>query len=339
MAVGDAVIARKDSPLGDRLKKIVFLDRDTLSMGTHLRPLSFRHEMKAYPSTRDDEISGRIAEADIVITNKVPLKAEVLDHAKRLTIVAVAATGTDAIDIAECEKRGILVTNIRDYAVNTVPEHTLALILALRRRIVAYHNANVRGRWSEARQFCYFDFPIRDLVGSTIGIVGDGNLGRAVAKLAGALGLNILFSDYKGSSGMGPLYTPFDEVMRRSDIITLHCPLMATTRNLIGKREFSLMERRPLLINTARGGLVDETALADALIAGTIGGAAFDVVTQEPPAKSHPFAQLMERSDFILTPHVAWASEEAMQSLADQLIDNIEAAVAGAPRNVITAGA
>ena len=193
----------------------------------------------------------------------------------------------------------------------------------------------VRGRWQEAAQFCFFDHPIGDLADTTLGIIGDGVLGKAVAEIAKAFRMRVLFSDYKGTVGMGPLYTPFKEVLRQSDVITLHTPLMPSTRNMIGAEEFRLMERKPLLINTARGGLVDEQALADALRSGQIAGAGFDVTTVEPPPSDHPLMQLLAQPNFILTPHVAWASRQAIQGLANQLVDNIEAFQRGAPRNVV----
>jgi len=292
--------------------------------------------MEVFAKTAPAEVAERIRDAEIVITNKAPLRREVIAGARNLRLVAVAATGTDVVDVQACAERGVTVSNIRNYAVHTVPEHTFALIFALRRSIAAYRDAVIRGRWQEAGQFCFFDFPIRDLAGSTLGIIGDGALGRAVADLGRAFGMRILFSAYKGVSGMGPLYTPFDEVMRISDVITLHLPLMPSTQNLISEREFALMERRPLLINTARGGLVDEQALATALDQGQISGAGFDVVTEEPPPPDHPLIRLAGRPNVILTPHVAWASQEAIQSLADQLIDNIEAFWSGAPRNVVS---
>jgi glycerate dehydrogenase len=191
------------------------------------------------------------------------------------------------------------------------------------------------GAWQKARQFCYFDYPIRDLAGSTLGIIGDGVLGRAVADIGKALGMRVLFSTYKGVEGMGPLYTPFEEVLRVSDVITLHCPLMPSTSNMIAAPEFALMERKPLLINTARGGLVDEAALAAALANGQIAGAGFDVATTEPPPQDHPFMKLLECPNFILTPHVACASREAIQGLADQLMENIELFWRGTPRHVL----
>jgi glycerate dehydrogenase len=315
--------------------RIVFLDRETLSPETTIRRPDFPAEMVEHDSTAPEQVAERIAEADIVITNKVPLTAEVLEAAPRLKLIAVAATGYDRIDLEACRARDITVANIRAYAGNTVPEHTFALMLALQRSIVPYRRSVIEGRWEDAGQFCYFDYPIADLSGKRLGIVGDGLLGRSVGKIAEAFGMEVLFSSYKGVEGMGPLYTPFEEVMRSSDIITLHCPLMPSTKNLISDAEFAMMERRPLLLNTARGGLVDEAALERALEAGQISGAGFDVATQEPPGESHVMRRIATRDNVILTPHVAWASREAIQALADQLIDNIEAFMRGTPQNAV----
>jgi glycerate dehydrogenase len=316
---------------------VIFLDRATLPAGIVLRTLDFPHEWRVHDATRAEDVAARIAEADIVVTNKAPVRGDALDSAPHLRMIAVAATGYDNVDLAACARRNIVVSNVRNYAVNTVPEHTFALILALRRSIGAYHASVAAGAWQRSGQFCYFDYPIRDLAGATLGVIGDGVLGQAVATLGRAFGMRILFSAYKGVAGMGPLYTPFEEVLRESDVITLHCPLMPATHNMIGAPEFALMARRPLVINTARGGLVDEAALSAALTGGAIAGAAFDVVTREPPAADHPFMALLGRPDFILTPHVAWASLEAIQGLADQLIENIELFWRGHPRNVVSA--
>jgi glycerate dehydrogenase len=319
----------------DRPARIVFLDRNTLSPQTRVRAPSFPHDLVVHDRTAAEQVAERIADADIVITNKAPVREAALASAPHLRLVAVAATGTDVVDVKACAARGIVVSNIRNYAVNTVPEHTFALILALRRSILSYRQSVVDGRWQEAAQFCYFDFPIRDLAGSTLGIIGDGALGKSVADLGRAFGMKTLYSAYKGTEGMGPLYTPFEELLRISDVITLHCPLMPSTRNMIAAPEFELMEKKPLLINTARGGLVDEQALFDALRAGQIAGAGFDVVTTEPPPPDHLLMRLLDLPNFILTPHVAWASDEAVQGLTDQLIDNVEAFWAGTPRNVV----
>ena len=314
---------------------IVFLDRDTISPDTTLRAPAFAHTWTQHDRTTAEQAAARIADADIVIVNKVTLSAETLTQAPKLKLIAVAATGTDNIDLAACQQRGILVSNVHNYAVHTVPEHTFALIFALRRSICAYRDAVKAGRWQEAAQFCFFDYPIRDLASSTLGVMGDGVLGQAVATIGRALGMRVLFSAHKSRTGQGSLYTPFEDVLRQADVLTLHCPLNASTRNMIGAAEFVQMVRKPLLINTGRGGLVDETAVGPALQAGHISGAAFDVTSVEPPPMNHPFMALLERPDFILTPHVAWASAEAIQALADQLIDNIEAFVRGAPVNAV----
>lgn len=326
--------------------RLVFLDRGTLSPETRLRAPAFAHEIVVHDRTAPDQVAERIAGAGIVITNKVRIGADALDAAPGLQLIAVAATGTDVIDLAACAARGVTVCNIRDYARHTVPEHTFALIFALRRSLLAYADAVRAGRWQAAGQFCFFDHPIRDLAGSRLGIIGDGALGRAVGRIGAALGLDVVFAAHKSRSvaglrGMGPLYTDFDTVLETADILTLHAPLIEAgpqgpgTRNMIGWPEFARMARRPLLINTARGGLVDETALVEALEAGQISGAGFDVATAEPPAPDHPLMRIAHRPDVIITPHIAWAAEEAIQTLADQLIDLIEAFMAGLPRNVV----
>lgn len=317
--------------------RIVFLDRETISPQTVLRPASFVHELAVYPRTRPEETAGRIADADIIITNKVRVGREALAGAPNVRMIAVAATGTDVIDLGACAERGIVVSNIRGYAVNTVPEHTFALIFALRRSIVAYRDSVKAGRWQEAGQFCYFDYPIRDLAGSTLGLVGHGVLGQAVAAIGRALGMTVVFAARKGAARVEAPYAPFEQVIAQSDVISLHCPLNDQTRGLIGDAEFALMERRPLLVNTARGGLVDEEALERALRSGQLGGAGVDVATPEPPAADSILMRLLDLPNFILTPHVAWASEEAVQALADQLMDNIDAFQRGAPRNVVAA--
>jgi glycerate dehydrogenase len=317
--------------------RIVFLDRNTLPNDIRLRRFDFPHELVEFGATRPAEVAGRIKAADIVITNKVPVRREAITAAANLRLIAIAATGSDNVDIQACQERGIGVSNIRDYAINTVPEHTFALILALRRSVLAYRDSVRAGRWQEVGQFCYFDHPIRDLAGSTLGVIGDGALGRSVAEIGRGFHMRVLFSTYKGTSGMGPLYTPFEEVLRVSDVITLHAPLLPSTRNMIAEPEFALMEKRPLLINTARGGLVDEVALEHALRSGRIAGAGFDVATVEPPPADHRLMRLLDLPNFILTPHVAWASREAVQALADQLVDNVEGFWKGNARNIVAA--
>ncbi|AOK16649.1 glycerate dehydrogenase [Burkholderia cepacia] len=317
---------------------IVFLDRATLSPHTVLKPFPFPHVLRTFERTAPADVADRIRDADVVIVNKVRLDAAALSGAERLRLVAIAATGTDIVDLDACAAHGIVVSNIRGYAVRTVPEHTFALIFALRRSLVAYRDAVRAGRWLDSGQFCFFDHPIRDLAGSTLGIVGDGVLGRAVAAIGRALDMRVRFAAHAGHADPQAGCAPLDTLLRDSDVITLHCPLTPATRHLIDAAAFARMARRPLLINTARGGLVEESALVDALQSGQIAGAGFDVVTQEPLPAVHPFHAILSHPAFILTPHVAWASDEAMQALADQLVDNVAAFADGAPRNVVTAG-
>ncbi|MEO1266439.1 MAG: NAD(P)-dependent oxidoreductase, partial [Pseudomonadota bacterium] len=189
----------------------------------------------------------------------------------------------------------------RGYAINTVPEHTFALILALRRSIVGFRQDVIEGKWQDAAQFCFFTHPIRDLAGSTLGVFGEGVLGKAVARLGEAFGMEVLFAAHKGVDGLGPLYTPFDEVIARADVLTLHCPLMPSTRNMFAAPEFARMEKRPLLINCARGGLVNEADLVSALDAGQISGAGFDCLTSEPPQADNPLLSVLERPNVIVT--------------------------------------
>lgn len=321
--------------MASMLLNVVFLDRETISPETELPTLSFPHSMETYGRTAPEQVVERIADADIVVVNKVRLGAKEIEAAPNLRMIALAATGSDNIDLNACRARGIVVSNIRGYAVRTVPEHVFALIFALRRSIVAYHQSVQNGRWQEAAQFCYFDFPIRDLAGSTLGIVGAGTLGQAVGQIGRALGMRVLFAAHKGRSDMGALYTPFESVLAQSDIISLHCPLNAHTHHLLGEAEFASMLKKPLLINTARGALIDDHALANALRNGQLSGAGLDVTVPEPPSADHPLMALLDLPNFILTPHVAWASQEAVQALADQLMGNVEAFVAGQPRNTL----
>ncbi len=317
------------------MEKIVFLDRDTIAPQIRLREPAGGHAFVIHDHSAPEQLVERLAGATIAITNKVALRAETLARLPDLKLIAVAATGTDCVDKAYCREHGIAVTNIRGYAVNTVPEHTFALILALRRNLVSYRQEVIDGEWQRSGRFCFFSHAIHDLAGARLGIVGEGSLGQRVAEIARAFGMQPLFAAHKGRSGMGHLYTPWDEVLATSDIITLHSPLTERTRGMIALPEFRAMRRRPLLVNTARGGLVDEAALVQALDEGLISGAGFDVADGEPPPADSPLMRLASRPNVILTPHVAWASDEAQQALADQLIDNIERFLAGTPTNLV----
>ena len=318
------------------MRRIVFLDRATIGPSVELRRPGFEHEWTAHEATAADQVAARLAGATIAITNKVPIGEAALAELPELKMIAVAATGHDVIDVAACRRRGIIVANVQGYAVNSVPEHTFALILALRRSLIGYRQDVMAGEWQKAGQFCFFNHPIRNLQGETLGIIGEGTIGQAVARLGQAFGMRTLYAAHKGVSGLGPLYTPFEEVLQTSDVITLHCPLMPSTRDLLAMPEFRQMNRRPLLINASRGGLVNEVDLVQALEEGLISGIGFDCLTSEPPRENHPFWPILDRPNVIVTPHVAWASEQAMQDLWDQVIANIESFHRGAPTNVVS---
>lgn len=314
-------------------RRIVFLDRQSLI--ADLRAPAFAHDWIEHDQTRPEDVVARLQDADIAIVNKVKLSADTLAQAPRVKMIAVAATGTDIVDLAYCRAHGIVVSNIRGYAVHTVPEHAFMLMLALRRNLLGWREDVRAGLWEKADQFCLFTRPMNDLYGSTLGLVGYGTLGHGMQKLAEAFGMTVRVAEHKGAAAVRAGYTAFDSVLAEADVISLHTPLTAETRHMISAREFGLMKPTALLINTARGNLVDEAALAEALKSGRIGGAGFDVLSIEPPREGNPLLDL-DLPNFILTPHVAWSSREAMQTLADQLVDNIEAFVAGAPRNVVT---
>jgi len=314
-------------------QKIVFLDRNSLI--AEMRVPSFAHEWVDFEQTRPEDGVARLQDASIVITNKVKLPGELLAQAPGVKMIAVAATGTDNVDLAYCREHGIVVSNIRGYAVDTVPEHAFMMMLALRRNLIGWREDVHAGLWQQADQFCLFTRPVNDLHGSTLGLVGYGSLGRGMRRLAEAFGMKVLVAEHKTAAVPREGYTPFDTVLREADVISLHTPLTAETRHMISTREFGLMKPSALLINTARGNLVDEAALLEALHSGRIGGAGFDVLAVEPPRDGNPLLDL-DLPNFILTPHVAWSSREAMQTLADQLVDNIEAFVAGTPRNLVS---
>ncbi len=313
--------------------RIVFLDRDSLQ--ANLRRPGFDHDWIEHAATAPGEVVERLDGATVAIVNKVQLREASLAQLPALRMIAVAATGYDCVDVPACRARGIAVANIRHYAVHTVPEHVFALVLALRRNLVAYREDVLAGRWQRAEQFCFVDHPIHDLHGAVLGIVGEGAIGQAVAALGRAFGMQVLFADHAPPRAEGVAFTAFDEVVARADVLTLHCPLTDATRNLIGAAQLARMKPGSLLVNTSRGGLVDEQALVKALLEGPIAGAGFDVLTREPPREGNPLLEL-RLPNFILTPHVAWASREAQQALADQLVGNIEAWAAGTPRNLVS---
>ena len=317
--------------------RIVVLEAGSLPSSVTLRRPAQAHEWAEYSATAPDQVVERLRGATVAIINKVPVRRDALDALPDLRMIAVSATGTDCVDVAVCRERGIVVSNVQGYATRTVPEHAMALILALRRNLIGFVDAVRRGDWQKTDQFCLFTHPVRDLHGSRIGIVGAGSIGRSVGRLAAAFGMEVVYHDRPEIAASVPGWIPFDELLATSDVITLHCPLTEETRNLIALPQFRAMARRPLLINTARGGLVDERDLVTALEEGLISGAAFDVLSAEPPPADHILLGLTDRPNFILTPHVAWSSHEAVQALADQCIDHVENFLRGRPSNNVAA--
>lgn len=315
------------------MERIVFLERNTIQ--ANFRRPSFAHEWIEYGETFSEQVVERLRGATIVISNKLPLRAPELSQLPELKLIAIAATGSDNVDLDYCRRHDIGVSNARGYAVNSVPEHVLMMILALRRNLLAYRVDVQDGTWQQSKQFCLLTHELRDIKGSNLGIIGYGSIGKAMARLGESVGMRALISEHKGAASIREGRSPFNEVLRRSDVVSLHCPLTRETRDMFGPAEFEMMKRDSLLINTARGGLVDDAALIEALQNGLIAGAGFDALREEPPRQGNPLVDL-NLPNFILTPHVAWASNEAVQALADQVIENIEAFIAGTPRNVVT---
>lgn len=272
----------------------------------------------------------RLQDATVAITNKFPIDAALLARSPKLELICVAATGTNNVDLAAASARGIVVCNVTGYATPSVVEHVFALVLALQRRLTDQQHA-AHSLWAHQRGFCVLDYPVGELHGKTLGILGFGELGQGVARIGTALGMQILIGQRPGGDDRAGR-VPLDELLRKSDVLSLHCPLTPATRGLIGARELGLMKPTALLINTARGGIVDEAALMNALQHGRLGGAGVDVLIEEPPRHGNPLL-LHKLPNLIVTPHVAWASREARQRLVDGLTANVSAWLSGAPRN------
>ncbi|MBM5575166.1 D-2-hydroxyacid dehydrogenase [Deefgea sp. CFH1-16] len=311
---------------------IVFLDRASLPV--RLKPLAMPHHWQEYPQTLAHEVVERLAGATVAISNKVPINREMMAALPDLKLIAVAATGYNQIDVLAAKELNIAVCNIRDYAIHGVAEHTLMLMLALRRQLLSYRQQVLAGAWQAASGFCVFGAPLHDLAGSRLCLIGSGALGQATAALARAFGMQVFFVEHRGAAVVRPGFLPWDEALATADILSLHCPLNDTTRGMIAAPELAAMKATSILINTARGGLVDEADLLTALQTGQIAGAGLDVLVTEPPTAGNALLDVA-LPNLLITPHVAWASVETMQTLADQLIDNIGGFLQGQPRNLL----
>ena len=305
--------------------KIVLLDRVTIPSHIAIPQPNFPHEWVEYERTSPEQTVERMQGAQIAITNKVIFNREVMQKLPDLKLIALLATGMNNIDLVAAKELGITVKNVTGYSVVTVPEHVIGFIFNFKRSLTGWYNDQLSGKWSDSKQFCYFDYPITDVRGSTLGIIGKGCIGSEVGRLASALGMNVLYAEHRHATACREGYTPFEEVLKQSDIVTLHCPLTENTQNLINKETLSLFKRGALLINTGRGPLVNELDLLEALQSGQLGGAALDVLVKEPPPKDYPLiiaAQTMP--NLIITPHVAWASDSAITTMVNKVRSNIE---------------
>jgi len=311
--------------------KIVTLDADTLPV--ELQKPDFCDRWVYRKSTDERELLAVLDNAEVVITNKVPLRAEILKQLPALRFICVAATGFDCVDIDYCRQRGIAVSNVPGYSSRSVSEGVIASIFALRRNLLQYASASSR-EWLHSDHFCLHKAPINDIQDATLGIIGRGEIGGAVARLARGVGMKVLFAEYKGQQNVRSGYQAFDEVVRESDILTLHCPLSPETRQLIDHSVLAMMKSSSLLINTARGGLIDEDALADALMRGKISGAALDVLTQEPPHPHNPLLTL-KHPNLLITPHIAWASQTGVSNLIKGIHYNLAGYFCGAVKNSV----
>jgi len=314
--------------------KIVFLDSDTLPLPID-KPIWVREWINcpATPQTTEAVVSV-LHDADICITNKIRITPVIVRQCKKLRLVCVAATGYDCIDLQACREQGITVVNVPGYSRQSVAESVIGYIFALRRNLKLYARLGV-SRWPQSKHFCVHDRPILDIKGSILGIFGNGAIGSEVARMAQALGMQVLFAEHKGRHDIRPGYTRYEEVIARSDIITLHCPLTPSTSGMIGQAEIAHMKPGALIINTARGALINESALIDGLDSGHLGGAALDVLSAEPPDGRSPLLRC-KHPNLLITPHVAWASTTGLANLAKGIAANLQAFHEGKPINVVS---
>jgi glycerate dehydrogenase len=311
---------------------ICFLDRATLASSIEFKRPSFKHRWIEYANTAAADTAARLKDSHIAITNKVVIDEAILDQCPKLKYIAVAATGANVVDLEACRQRGIVVANVTDYATHAVAEHVFMFILALSKQLKPYSQALVDGQWQANNQFCFFLEPIQTLHHKTLGLIGTGSIAKATAKLARAFGMQVIFYSPSGRKRVDEyICVSLDRLLAASDVVSIHCPLTSQTQKLISTTEFNKMKSTALLINTARGPIVNIDALLVALNSKIIAGAGLDVLPEEPPAKNSPIMAALNCSNLLITPHTAWASHSAMQTLANQLIHKMEDFAAGKP--------
>ena len=311
--------------------KAVFLDYESLDKNdldfSQLK--SAFDELILYPSTTAEQILERIQNVDVVISNKVVIDANMMEQCHKLKLILISATGTNNVDLNKAKSKGIMVCNCQGYGTAAVAQHTISLMLALSTSLLKYNQAVQQGEWNKSPIFCLLDFPIIELSGKTLGIIGYGELGQAVARLAEAFGMNVIIGSLPNRPS-DQSRVPFTDLLAQVDFLSFHCPLTDETRDLMGDQQFDLMKKSAFLINCARGGIVNEQALADALRQGKIAGAATDVLFVEPP-KAGNILLADDIPNLIITPHSAWGSREARQRMVNQLFENTQAFKHGQP--------
>lgn len=316
--------------------RIVLLDAHTANPGdVSWAPVEALGPTSVHPRTAPEDIVSRCAEAEAVLTNKAPLTRESIDRLPNLRYIGVTATGTNIVDLEAARDRGIVVTNVPGYGTPAVAQHVLALVLELTNHVGQHAQSVHHGGWSSCPDFSYWDRPLVELEGRTLGLIGFGDIGRAVARIALAFGMSVLANrrSWREPPPPGVTAADIDTIFARADIVSLHCPLTDETRHLVNNRTLGLMKSSAMVINTARGPLIDEPALARALEDGLIAGAGLDVLCTEPPAADHP---LLRAKNCLITPHLAWATIEARQRLIQAVADNLRAFLDGRPINVVS---
>lgn len=314
--------------------KIVVLDKTNMGEDIDFSPLSVFGELKVYENSTPEEIADRLKDADVAVVNKLPMRENTL-NGTTVRLICEFATGYDNIDTVFCESAGIAVANVVNYSTDSVAQITAATVLSLYSKLLLFDNAVRTGKYSSGKSANMLTPRFREISGKTWGIVGYGNIGRAVGRVAEALGCRVIaYKRHKSESDNADIIT-LDELCRKSDIITLHIPLNDDSRSMIGNREISLMKKDVVIVNEARGGVWDESAIATALLEGRIGALGADVYTTEPMPTAHPFSALSGFENVVLTPHIAWAGYEARVRCLDETVKNIEAFISGERRNRI----
>lgn len=314
----------------------VFLDHPSLDLGDlDLGPLrSCFSDLQLFARTTPHQVIERLKGATVAITNKIVIDAQAMAASPELKLILISATGTNNVDLAAARRHGITVCNCQGYGTPSVAQHTIMLLLNLATRLADYQKAVGEGRWQQASQFCLLDYPIVELEGKTLGLLGHGELGSAVGRLAEAFGMRVLLGQIPGRPAR-PDRLPLEQLLPQVDALTLHCPLNEHTRNFIGARELAQLKPGAFVVNTARGGLIDEQALAEALRSGHLGGAATDVLSVEPPAQGNPLLA-GDIPRLIVTPHNAWGSREARQRIVGQMSENAQGFFSGTARRVVS---